>query len=353
MKKNNICIWGICICLIISMLAGCGKEEYSSADKTDEIAIVNSERAREETEVENAQRMKRAAEIAKAKADAQKEKSDSELVMNENVGEVGVVSSNRSGVLIPTYIYFPENYNAEFTYPMVLMFAGFSADHDNGTRFNHIAEELNKEGIMVVMYDNPGYGISEEDNLAYTLTNIKNDAVDVIMYMYYNYNIGKVGAIGYDVGGRAIMELEVDEKCNFDQIELIAPFCDTEEFIHTCFDKATWENLKDKATLDGSVQYEKQKYSKEWFLDWEAKAQTLTDDFVKKNKGNRIMLIYSTDDEEVSYYTMTDLYKNLGAAAICVTYGGHDLGVRGYDSPDEVVRIVREQSALFMEGLKK
>ena len=352
MKNRRICVIGICICIMAGMLAGCGRNEYSESPATEEIAKVNSERAREETEAENAERIKRAEEIAKAKAEAQQTKSDSELVMNGEIGEVSVASSKRPGVSIPTFITFPIDYNASETYPMVIMFAGFSADHDNGTRFNPIAEALAEEGIMVVMYDNPGYGLSEETNLAYTLTNVKNDAVDVIMYMYGNYNIGKVGALGYDVGGRVIMELQVDGMCNFDQIELIAPFCETEEFIHSCFDKVTWENLKNKAKDNGSVQYVDQEYSYEWFTDWEAKKDTLTKDFIKNYKGRRCMLMYAIQDENVSYYTMVDLLKGLGCAAIVSDEDGHDMGVRGFESSDSTKRVVKQQSVDFMEGLK-
>ncbi len=352
MRKIRFLALCISICLFSGMLVSCGKAEYSESSATEEIAKVNQERAREETEAENAARMKRADAIAKAKAEALEIKEDSELTVEDGIGEVSVGSTKRSGVSIPTYIYYPDGFDAETTYPMVIMFAGFSTEHDNGTRFTPLAEEFNERGIMVVMYDNPGYGKSEETNLAYTLTNIKNDAVDVIMYMYENYNIGKVGALGYDVGGRAIMELQVDGMCNFDQIELIAPFCETDEFIHACFGDSTWGKLKLEATDNGHATYGEQEYSKEWFDDWEAKAGTLTADFVKNYKGRRCMLMYAVKDDQVRYKTMAALQESLGCAAIVSEEDGHDMGVRDWNSPDKTKRVVREQSADFMEGLK-
>lgn len=354
MKKIRLLALCMSICLFWGALIGCGEDTYSSdsVTVTEEISKINSEKAREETEAENIERMKRADAIAKAKADAQKVNEDSELVMNDGIGEVKVGSTKRSGITIPTYIYYPDNYNAENTYPMVIMFPGFSTEHDNGTRFNPLAKEFNKRGLMVVMYDNPGYGKSEETNLGYTLTNVKNDAVDVIMYMYENFNIGKVGALGYDVGGRVIMELQVDGMCNFDQIELIAPFCETDEFIHACFGEANWDRLKREAVDNGKVTYGEQEYIKEWFLDWEAKADTLTKDFVKNYKDRPCMLMYSLKDDQVKYTTMTNLQKSLGCAAIVSDEDGHDMGVRDWDSPDSTKRVVKTQSVDFMEGLK-
>ena len=350
MKK----IYAICaVFMMVFALVGCGNDEYSTASPSviEGEAKVNSEKARTETEEEIANRAKQQVEIAKAKAEAQKMYENSEMVMNGEVGEVGVASTTRKDILIPTYVYFPKNYNAEESYPMVVMFAGFAADHDNGTRFTDIAREISKNGTIVVQYDNPGYGRSGETNLAYTLTNVKNDAMDVINYMIYNYNIGKVGAFGYDVGGRVVMELQVDKRFDFDQIELLAPYCETDEFIHACFGEKEWDKLKAEAKDKGLVKFGDQEYSLQWFTDWEEKAVTLRDDFTKAYKGRRIMLVYSIIDDCVDPRVMEQFYKATGAAAICINDWGHDLGVRGFESPKNVTRIVRQESADFWKEL--
>ncbi len=353
MKKNIRSIAIVMICVLSLGLAACGKDEYSEGTVADEINGLNIQRAREETAEDIEKISKRQADIAKAKAEVQKQKQNSELVITNNVGEVGVASLKRPNTLIPTYIYFPDNYEAEETYPMVIMFAGFSSDHNNGTGFDYITAELVKKGIIVVQYDNPGYGKSKETNLAYTLSNVKDDAVDVINYVKSVLNISKVGAFGYDVGGRIAMELQVDGMIEFDQIELLAPFSETEEFIHTCFGEKNWNELKAKAIEQGMVKYCQQEYSKQWFLDWEEKDMNLTEDFIKAYKNKRCMIIFATDDDWVKMTTMDNLSKQIGAASIYVTSGGHDLGVRNYETPKDVMDVVKKQSADFMQGLNQ
>lgn len=350
MKK----IFATCAVFMLAVtIIGCGNDEYSSGSPSviEEEVKANLEKARSETEEEVANRAKHQMEIAKAKAEAQKQYQNSEVVMNGDVGEVGVASTTRMGTLIPTYIYFPKQYNPDNTYPLVIMLAGFSADHNNGTGFDDTTDEMTKNGIMVVQYDIPGYGKSEESNAAYTLTNVKADALDVIYFVKNNYNIGKVGALGYDVGGRAVMEIQLDGLYEFDQVELAAPFCDTKEFINKFFGQKNWSDLRKQATDNGTVRYGKQEYCLQWFLDWDEKADSLISDYCKKYSKQRSMILYSTDDDLVNPITMQDLSKNLGSATICATYGGHSLGLRGKDSPDEVCLIAKTQSTEFMKDL--
>ena len=338
---------------LILSLAACGKDEYSDGPVSEEVNELNSERVREETAEELKNTYKRQAEIAKAKVEVQKQRPNSELIISDNVGQVGVASLKREGTLIPTYIFLPENFKTEKSYPMVIMFSGFSADHNNGTRFDYITAEFTKNGIIVVQYDNPGYGNSEETNLAYTLSNMKDDAVDVVNYVRDTFNISKIGAFGYDVGGRVAMELQVDKMIDFDQIELLAPFSETSEFIHACFGEENWNTLKAKAIEQGMVKYGQQEYSKQWFLDWEENDMNLAEDFILAYKNRRCMIIYATDDDWVKMTTMDSLSNKLGAASIYVTSGGHDLGVRNYETPKDVSEAVKKQSVDFMKGLNQ
>ena len=347
----------LAICAVFTMIIlmiGCGNDEYSSAESevVEEIKA-STEEARKETEEETAKRARQQLEIAQAKAEVQKKYQNDELVMNDGVGEVLVASTTRQGINIPTYIYFPESYETETSYPMVIMYAGFASAHDNGTRFDDITKKLTEKGIFVVQFDIPGYGKSEETNLAYTLTNVKNDSLDVINYVKGNYNITKVGAFGYDVGGRVVMEIQVDGLYDFDQIELLGPYSDTDEFIHECFGEKEWADLKANAKDHGLVKFGVQEYSLQWFTDWEAKEGTLLDDFCKKFKKRRFMLVYSIIDDCVDPLSMEKMYKTIGGAAICLTDTGHDLGVRGYDTPQQTVQVVRDQSVEFWEDLKK
>ena len=350
MKKINATC---AVFMMVAALIGCGEDEYSTVQSTviEEEAKVNSEKARIETEEEIASRAKQQVEIAKAKAEAQKMYENSEMVMNGEVGEVGVASTTRKDILIPAYVYFPKNYNAEESYPMVVMFAGFSSDHDNGTGFIDVTREMNKNGIVVVQYDNPGYGKSSETNLAYTFENVKNDALDVINYVKGNYNIGKVGAFGYDVGGRIVMELQVEKLYDFDQIELLGPYCETSDFIQECFGDKNWDELKAEAKDNGWVKYADQEYSYQWFTGWETNDANLTDDFCKEYKNKRLMLVYSIKDDCVNPLTMQKIFRQTGAAAIELTSTGHDLGVWRPESPKETAQIVIDQSAGFMKDL--
>ena len=126
MKK----LFAICaVFMMVFALVGCGNDEYSTASPSviEEEAKVSSEKARTETEEEVANRAKQQLEIAKAKAEAQKQYQNYELVMNDNVGEVLIQSSYRADQAVPTYIYFPKDFVPERTYPLVIMYSGFSS----------------------------------------------------------------------------------------------------------------------------------------------------------------------------------------------------------------------------------
>ncbi len=350
MRMKKIRIIYMALCMSTVLFTGCRNDVYSSENTAiEEENRDNTGKVRQETDEEIANRAKQQAEIAKVKAEIQRDSS--ELIINEGIGEVGVASSTRPETSIPTYVYFPAEFNVENTYPLVIMLAGFSAAHDNGTRFDMITSELNKKGIMVVQYDYPGYGKSAETNLAYTLTNVKNDAADVLRYIKNNYNVSKVGAFGYDFGGRAIMEMQVEGIYDFDQIELIAPFSETEDFVHACFEEENWAALKAQAKDAGLAKFGEQEYAYQWFADWENRADSLTDDFISAYKKRRIMIIYSILDDWVDPMAMEKLYKGVSAAAIAITDVGHDLGVRGYSTPEQTERVIRQQSAEFMSDL--
>jgi len=355
MKKINRNYYlGILFASVLA-LTGCTTDTVSKElweDKAGAIEVVEAEPAGEESEEEAAARLEREEKIAQAEIEAKNVRAISELVMVDDIGEIKIASTSRKNIAIPAYIYFPKNYKEEDTYPLVIMFSGFAGDHSNGTRFNDIAESISSENnTFVVMYDYPGYGSSEETNLEYTITNMEKDAKDVLNYMKKNYNISKVGAFGYDVGGRIVMEMVVDGTATFDQIELVAPYSTTEDFINACFGDENWNDLWAKADTYGSVQYGEQLYSKEWFEDWDEYDGTLTELFISKYKGNPSMVVFSTDDQQITLYNMELLTKGLGSASVCVTSGGHSLGVEGYETPKDVERIVEDQSIAFMNRL--
>ena len=131
------------------LLTACGnKKEIEYEEEVFSEVVAKPETTREETETESKARAQRQNDIAGAKAQVQNLVKDSEMVMNGQIGELTVASTKRVGVSIPTYIYFPAEYEAENTYPLIIMFAGFSSAHDNGTHFDQYADAFSKSGMF-------------------------------------------------------------------------------------------------------------------------------------------------------------------------------------------------------------
>lgn len=298
-----------------------------------EISIVEDiawEEVKEEDESDIINRKTRELGIQNAQEDVVKAfYASSEPEFEGNEGKAWVPSSYRKDVKIPTFFVIPEDYDENKSFPMVIMMSGYAGDHNLDGGFNLIAEQLAECGIIVAMYDNPAMGISKEDTMQYTLTNIKHDAMNVIEYMQTKFNIDKVGAFGFSLGSRVILEMINEDYYCFDAIDLWAPAVDTEDFTYSLYGEL-WDKLRSEAQENGYADFNGEIYSLEWFQDLQKYKDNLAADTAKKYT-NPVMVIYSVTDEAVNPYISQNTAKVFHAAEVANDKGGHTCGMFGED----------------------
>ncbi|MBR3266358.1 MAG: alpha/beta hydrolase [Erysipelotrichaceae bacterium] len=101
--------------------------------------------------------------------------------------------------MIPLTIVEPDNFPAG----LLLCVHGFKAGRTEDGRFLEVAETLAADNIASVMMGFPGCDESKEDFINYTLKNCLDDIDSARKYMEDHYELnGKVGMIGYSMGGR-------------------------------------------------------------------------------------------------------------------------------------------------------
>lgn len=271
--------------------------------------------------------------------------ASSEPEIDGNEGKAWIPSSYRTDVKIPTYITYPRDFDENKIYPMVIMFSCYGGDHNVDGGFNAIADNLADGGVFVVMFDYPSMGESLEDTLQYSLTNMKHDAMNVIEYMKTKYKIDKVGALGYSLGSRVILEMINEDMFCFDAIELLAPAVNTEDFTYSLYGTELWNSLRSEAQEQGYAEFNESKFSLEWFQDLQKYSDNLATDTAKKYT-NPVMVVYSLNDEAVSPGVSAATAKAFNAAEIVTDYGGHACGM--FYENEAAKKVVEENTLLFL-----
>ncbi|MBQ8587713.1 MAG: alpha/beta fold hydrolase, partial [Oscillospiraceae bacterium] len=227
------------------------------------------------------------------------------VVFDSYVEEVTVDSSIREEGKIPAYITLPGYYTPGEEWPVVFMIHGHGGNHNEWGGYDTISDGLAENGIIAVTLDFPGCGASTESFTLNTMTNMKQDVLDVIAYVCENYSIDqdRIGGFGYSMGGRIILELTAEELYEFDTIEFVAPAEDLEDLKNLFGGAENWEVLKAEANENGFVMYSTiystLPLSKEWFADLEKYPDGLMELAAEKYTGNS-MVFWATDDAAVS-----------------------------------------------------
>ena len=241
-------------------------------------------------------------------------------------GEIFVPSTKRDGVEIPTYVTLPENYDPEQTYDLVILIHGHGGNHNEWGGFDPITNGLAAKGVIAVTQDFSGCGDSKESFRLNTMTNMKNDVLDVLAYMAENYNIGSVGAMGYSMGGRIALELTAEELYSFDKLEFVAPAEDYEDLKNLFGGHDNWELLEAEANEKGFVEYTTiyatQELSKEWFADLAKYPDGLAEAAIEKFDGESFT-IYALDDQAVAPFVSQGVADIFGSPVINTRSGGH------------------------------
>lgn len=101
---------------------------------------------------------------------------------------------------IPVSIIDSETTNAG----LVIFVHGFKANRHEDGRFTLVGQTLASHGISSIRMGFAGCDESKEDFINYTLKNCLDDIDSSINYMLDNYSInkGRIGMLGYSMGGR-------------------------------------------------------------------------------------------------------------------------------------------------------
>lgn len=239
--------------------------------------------------------------------------------------------------------------------PLVVMCHGHGGSKEEGGGFDDIADALAKAGIASIRVDYPGCGESKEDFTLNTMTNMLDDTQSALAYMRQNYAIddAKIGLFGYSMGGRISMEMLSKNPGVFSAVCLLAPAADTEDLKNLFGGVQNWEALKAAAEKNGYADFttiygQKQKLSKEWFADLEAKdfdAELLA---VTTNYKGPAMVIHAIDDNAVAPEVSIKTGQAMHAKQIMTPEDQHGYGF--YGGPAYVKRIVVENTADFFRN---
>ena len=262
--------------------------------------------------------------------------------------ETTVPSTFRDGAKIPTYITIPGDYAGEET-GLVVMIHGHGGNHNEWGGYDPISNGIAENGKIVVTLDFPGCGASEEPFQLNTLTNMKNDVLDVINYIKANYSINEVGGFGYSMGGRIILEMIAEDMAKFDSLVFVAPAEDTENMKDLFGGADAWEEMDQKAHENGYVDYttiygQEQQLSKEWFDDLYRYMDGLAEAAAAKYDGPAIV-IYATDDEAVAPEVSQAVADAFGCPVFNTYTAGHSYSF--YNDDPDVVHTVNDNTIAF------
>lgn len=267
------------------------------------------------------------------------------------VQAVSVASTSRTDAQIPAYVTLPSDYNAESTYPLVVLCHGHGGNHNEWGGFDVITNGLAEKGIVSVTIDYPGCDASKESFQLNTMSNMKADTLDVINYMLSNYKVDKtkVGIFGYSMGGRITLELLSEKAFDFAAVELVAPAEDVTDLKNLFGGPEEWEKMKAEANEKGYTVYttiygQVQELSKEWFADLEAVPDGLAEAAAANYKG-KSLVIYAVDDEAVSPEVSKTTAEILGSEVAVTPADGHSYSF--YGTNPETISITNDGSVDF------
>ena len=269
-----------------------------------------------------------------------------------DVVPVKVASTFRTGIEIPAFVTVPADYDSFSSTDLVIMIHGHGDDHNEFGGYDAISNGLAEKGILVVTLDLPGCGDSTESFRLNTLTNMKNDVVDVLNYMVREYNIANVGAFGYSMGGRIALEIIADGLYEFDSIEFIAPAEDSEDMKNFFGGPENWEVIKAVAYENGFIAYPTifgtYELSKEWFDDFTKYPSGLAEAAAEKFGDKPSIVIYAPDDQVIAPDVSQGVADAFGASVFHTYADGHSYGF--FKDAPEVAEFVRDISIAFFCG---
>lgn len=263
--------------------------------------------------------------------------------------EITVPSTLREGAAIPAFVTLPAGYDGSAAAKLIVMIHGHGGNHNEWGGYDAISNGCAENGAIVVTLDFPGCGASTESFRLNTMTNMKQDVLDVINYMKANYNVGEVDGFGYSMGGRIILEMAAEEMYLFDAVEFVAPAEDYENLKLLFGGPEAWAGYEKEAEANGFVVYttiygQVQELSKAWFDDLAKYADGLAEAAAEK-MDCPVIVVYAPDDEAVAPAVSQGVADIFGAPVVISPRDGHSYSF--YSQDPEVIATVNENSIAF------
>ncbi|MDO4493479.1 MAG: alpha/beta fold hydrolase [Clostridia bacterium] len=263
---------------------------------------------------------------------------------------VTVPSTIREGASIPAFITMPEKYDAATPTKLIVMIHGHGGNHNEWGGYDAIAKGCSENGAIVVTLDFPGCGASTESFQQNTMTNMKQDVLDVINYMKANYNIGEVDGFGYSMGGRIVLEMAAENMFVFDAVAFIAPAEDYENLKLLFGGPEKWVEYEKEAAEKGYITFttiygQVQELSKAWFDDLAKYPDGLAEAAVANMANVPVIVVYAPDDEAVAPEVSQGVADVFNAPVVISPRDGHSYSF--YSQDPEVIATVNESCIAF------
>ncbi len=261
------------------------------------------------------------------------------------------------GVDIPLTLTLPEVAPGARV-PLVMLVHGHGGSRQENGGFTELASMLATAGIASVRMDFPGCGDSTEAFIHNNITNMLHDIDASLEFSLAQPGIdsGRVGVLGYSMGGRLAM-LAVDDEPAYRAVVLWAPVSlYGGKSMHDFFGgKAEYDEIRDEALKQGQVQFttsweQEQQLGRKFFDDLE-RSQPL--DTISRFRGD-LLVLHGTADRAVHVnngrIASQAALATDSAELVLIDGAGHDFGFYTAD-PDTRALVLDRTVSFFVDKL--
>ena len=236
-------------------------------------------------------------------------------------------------------IVYPKDYDGKM--PLIAVGHGFKGSLNSGGAAE-LSERLACAGYAAICMDfNPRTQPKKnaEKTGFYDLASMKDTMVCAIHYACENFEIdeNRIGLYARSMGGRVVMTMANESYGGFDYkaLAMVAPAGNETAMIHYAGGRKKWDEMKQKARLEGSVEYQGLKLTEDWFKEFEEYNPC---NYGAKFGDKPVLVICNTLDYVVTEDTSLECahaYKN--SRVITVTtenYHGYEMSYKESDLKD-------------------
>ena len=236
-------------------------------------------------------------------------------------------------------IVYPKDYDGKM--PLIAVGHGFKGSLNSGGAAE-LSERLACTGYAAVRMDfNPRTQPKKnaEKTGFYDLTSMKDTMICAIRYACENFEIdeNRIGLYARSMGGRVVMTMANESYGGFDYkaLAMVAPAGNETAMIHYAGGRKKWDEMKQKARLEGYVEYQGLKLTEDWFKEFEEYNPC---DYGSKFGDTPVLVICNTLDYVVTEDTSLECahaYKNNRVITVTTeNYHGYEMSYKESDLKD-------------------